>query len=248
MKNVGKLSKTYSIRTYECDKHQNLRLLTLMNILQDAADSHADALGVGYEYCHAHGLAWVASNYHVKIFRNPKIHEEVVVNTWPSEEKKLGAIRDYEIKDSSGNLLVQASTQWVLISFENKKPQFLRAHLPEYQVIPEKADNFEFTRLPLPEQFNYQKEICVRFDDIDVNNHVNNAVYPLWMSEAVPQEFRNTHIVTEFEISFKKEALLGETVLVSSYIEGLKSFHHITSLSDGRELAKASFIWAKYKS
>lgn len=240
---VQKYQKEYLIRSYECDKHENLRLLTLMNILQDAADSHADQLGVGFEYCVEHGLAWVAANYHVKINRAPKIHEHVTIQTWPSEEKKLGAIRDYQMYDHQNNLLVQASTQWVLINFATKRPQLLRANLPEYQIISEKADDFEFTKLPLPDQFNYSAEFMVRFDDIDVNNHVNNAVYPLWMSEAVPSEFRNNHIISELEIAFKKEVLVGEKIKVETYLEGLNSFHHIISAEDGHEIAKGAFTW-----
>ena len=242
---VQKYQKSYFIRSYECDKHQNLRLLTLMNILQDAADSHADLLGVGYEYCVAHGLAWVAANYHVKIHRTPKIHEHITIHTWPSEERKLGAIRDYQIEDDHGNVVLQASTQWVLINFESKRPQLLRANLPLYDVIPEKADSFEYTKLPIPEQFNFSTEFTVRFDDIDVNNHVNNAVYPLWMSEAVPAVFRDTHTVSELEIAFKKEVLVGEKIRVETFLEGLKSFHHIVSVDDGHEIAKAELTWAE---
>lgn len=242
---IQKYQKEYLIRSYECDKHENLRLLTLMNILQDAADSHADNLGLGYAYCVSHHLAWVAANYHVKIMRAPKIHEQVTIHTWPSEEKKLGAIRDYQMTDSEGHVIVQASTQWVLINFETKRPVPLRANLPEYAVVSEKADSFEFTRLPAPEKYNFETEFTVRFDDIDVNNHVNNAVYPLWMSEAVPSEFRDKHTVSELEIAFKKEVLVGETVKISTYLEGNKSYHEVTSAADGRELAKASFTWVE---
>jgi len=242
---VSKYQKEYFIRSYECDKHGNLRLLTLMNILQDAADSHADALGLGYEYCVSRQLAWVAANYHVKIFRAPKIHEPVVITTWPSEERKLSVVRDYEMADKDGNILVQASTQWVLINIENKRPQAIRANLPEYQVVSEKADNFEFTKLILPETFDLYKEIAVRFDDIDVNNHVNNAVYPLWASEAVSPEFRDNHAVSELEIAFKKEAFLGEKVKVATAMDNLNSFHEIISLADERELARVSVVWAE---
>lgn len=240
---VSKFCKDYLIRSYECDKHENLRLLTLMNILQDAADSHADALGLGYEFCSAHNLAWVAANYHVKITRAPKIHEHITIHTWPSEERKLGAIRDYEIRDDKGDILVQASTQWVLINIETKRPQPVRVNLPAYEVIPEKADNYDFTKLTLPETFQISKNFAVRFDDIDVNNHVNNAVYPLWISESVDTAFRDTHTVAELEIAFKKEAFAGETVNVSSSLNDLSSVHSVTCADDGRELARAFVRW-----
>lgn len=242
---VGKFSKDYLVRSYECDKHKNLRLLTLMNILQDMADTHAERLGVGYDFCAARNLAWVAASYHIKINRAPTLHEQISITTWPSEEKKLAAIRDYEIRDSRQNLLIQASTQWVLIDFITKRPTALRAHLPAYQVVPEKADSFEFTRLPLPENFDIFKTFTVRFDEIDINNHVNNAVYPLWVSETATTEFRDTHQVSELEIAFKKEALAGETIQSAAVFNGLESFHTLTAATDGRELARAAITWSK---
>ena len=60
--NIYKIEKEYLIRTYECDRNENLRLLTLMNIFQDVADSHASAMGLGLEYCLSKGVAWVGSN------------------------------------------------------------------------------------------------------------------------------------------------------------------------------------------
>ena len=242
---ISKYKKEYVIRTYECDKHENLRLLTLMNILQDSADCSADQLGVGYDFCVAHGLAWVAANYHIKVLRMPKIHEHITIQTWPSEEKKLGAIRDYEMFDEKGKLIIQASTQWVLINFETKRPQALRANLPMYDVLPEKADPYEFTKIPPVESPEFEKSFAVRFDDIDTNNHVNNAVYSLWLSESLPYEFRDNHEIAEMEITFKKEALIGENITILSALQGNKSLHSIVSANDGRELARAVLIWAQ---
>ena len=242
---VMKYTKEYEVRSYECDKHKNLRILTLMNIFQDIADSNADKMGVGYDYCVSHNLAWVAANYHVKILRSPKLREKITINSWPSEERKLAAIRDYEIIDEQKEVIVQASTQWVLIDFNSKRPQLLRAKLPQYEVLNEKADNFEFSNIALPENFDFEKDFVVRFDDIDVNNHVNNAVYPLWLSETVDDEFRNNHTISEIEISFKKEIHAGEVVKSKSSRNGLESIHSIISMTDGREAARAVLKWNK---
>jgi len=240
-----KYTKEYEVRSYECDKHKNLRILTLMNIFQDIADSNADKMGVGYDYCVSHNLAWVAANYHVKILRSPKLREKITIISWPSEERKLAAIRDYEIIDEQKEVIVQASTQWVLIDFNSKRPQLLRAKLPQYEVLNEKADNFEFSNIALPENFDFEKDFVVRFDDIDVNNHVNNAVYLLWFSESVDCDFRNTYTVCELEIIFKKEAHVGELIKSMSVRNGLQSWHSIISATDGKELARAVLKWTK---
>ena len=69
---VDKILTGLSYQSYECNRDGTLRLLTLMNIFQDTADTHASNLGVGIEHCLAHGLAWVGSNYQVAIDRMPR--------------------------------------------------------------------------------------------------------------------------------------------------------------------------------
>lgn len=242
---MEKFSKEYNIRTYECDKNSHLRILTLMNILQDMADSHATDLNLGLEFCLANGLAWVGSNYQVRIKRLPGLHETIKVVTWPAEEKKIGAVRDFIVYDEAGEVIIVASSQWILIDFARRRPVSLRAHLPEYTVIAERSLPTTFEKLPEPERVDMVKTFAVRFDDIDINNHVNNAVYPLWATEAVPMALRETHFPAEIEIAFKKEGHLGEDVEIATQIDGIVTLHVIKALSDDRELARLRINWQK---
>ncbi len=242
---MQKWKKEYQIRTYECDKNSNLRILTLMNIFQDMADSNASALGLGLEFCLEKGLAWVGSNYHICIKRLPVLHETIHVETWPAAEKKLGAIRDFIVYDNAGNILITASSQWILIDFIRKRPISLKEHLPEYSVITERALETDFPKLPEPERVDCQRRFSVRFDDIDFNRHVNNAVYPLWAIESVDHDFRDTHFPAEIEIAFKKEGHLGEDVEIITEINDKTTCHSVKALSDDRELARLRIKWQK---
>lgn len=71
-----KACKDYVVRSYECDKHGCLRLVTLMNIFQDIADSNAAEIGLGLDFCRERGLAWVGANYHIIINNYPKLHQK----------------------------------------------------------------------------------------------------------------------------------------------------------------------------
>ena len=240
---ISKFEKEYIISSYECDRNENLRLLTLMNILQDAADGHATALGLGLDYCLSKGLAWVGSNYHLQILRLPKMHEKIRLLTWPAVEKKLGAIREFLLLDDKGKPIIKASSQWILIDAARRKPITLRENLPMYQVIDERVIETDLAKIPEPQRIDEKSEFFIRFDDIDLNNHVNNAVYPLWASEAVGIEFRSIHTPSEIEISFKKEGLYGENVSVETEINHLVSVHSIKASGDGRELARVRILW-----
>ena len=240
---LEKFIREYSIRSYECDCRETLRIVALMNIFQDIADSHASVLGVGIEHCLQHGLAWVGTNYHIKINRMPSWHEQIKVASWPSAEKKIGAVRDFEVVDDDGEVIIVASR--VLIDFNRKRPVSLRENLPSYQVIEQRALDTEFAKIETPQRIDISRSFAVRYDDIDVNRHVNNSIYPLWASESVGADFRLHHQPQEIEIAFKKECLYGDVVTVNTQIDDEISLHDIVAGEDGREVAKIRIKWQK---
>jgi acyl-CoA thioesterase FadM len=64
---VTKYRKEYVVKTYEADAHGVLRIVTLMNVLQDIAVEHADSLGFGFKECMKKGIVWVGANYLIDI-------------------------------------------------------------------------------------------------------------------------------------------------------------------------------------
>lgn len=242
---IKKYSGTYNIRSYECDRNNNLRILTLMNIFQDMADNHAREMGFGMEYVLSKGLAWVGSNYALDIERLPQMHENIRIETWPSEKKRVGAIRDFEVFGEDGRSIIRASSQWILIDFKRKRPVGLCENLPEYEALPQRSLATEFQKLPEIGRVDEEAKFRVRFDDIDINKHVNNAVYALWASESVETAFRLEHTPRHIEIAFKKEGHLGEKIRALTQQDGLRSLHSICTYDgdDDRELARVVIDW-----
>ena len=240
---VFKYRKQYHIKSYEVDCHGFLRIVSLMNFLQEAAVESADALGFGFEKCRDKGVVWVGSNYLIKISRLPKINEHIIIDTWPAEGKLWGAIRNFTIKDEEDNIIVRATSQWVLIDFARRRPVMLNKYFPEYNFLDEKVMDDDFHKLSQVENPDTIKDILVRYDDIDINNHVNNAVYPLWASEGLEPDYRMKHIPSEIEVCFKKEALFGEKIVVHTQVKSNESFHTILDKNSNAELADVRFIW-----
>ncbi|MBR1904569.1 MAG: hypothetical protein IJ824_05295 [Alphaproteobacteria bacterium] len=238
-----KYKKEYNVKSHEVDCHGFLRLLSLMSILQDIAVENADKLGLGLEVCARHDLAWVGSNYLVKIFRMPRQHESFVIETWPAEKKLWGAIRDFTMTDESGKPIILASSQWVLIDAKRRRPVMLSKYFPDYEAFGERALKTDFPKLPTVGESASKTSFKVRFDDIDVNGHVNNTIYPLWASESVDKDYRMTHLPSEIELCFKKEALYGETVDVLTEQTEDESLHCIYNRADHVELAQCRIKW-----
>ena len=240
---ISKYKKEYVVKSYEVDGHGFLRIVSLMNFLQDVAVENAEFLGFGFEACHQKGVAWVGSNYLLKISRFPKLDEHIIIETWPGEVKLWGAIRDFIIRDTAGNIIIKAISQWVLIDIGRRRPVMLNKYFPQYSLIDERVIAEDFQRVADIENPDSVKDFAVRFDDIDINEHVNNSIYPVWASESVEPSFRLKHIPQELEICFKKEALYGEKVEVWSKFAELTSTHIIKDKNTKAELAECRIVW-----
>ncbi len=240
-----KYRKEYNIRSYECDRNNNLRILTLMNILQDMADDDAARLGFGLKFCIEHGMTWVGTNYALEIDRLPKIHENIAIETWPSAKNKLSAYRDYEVFGEDGSSIIRASSQWVLINLEKWRPISVMDNMPQHLPLNERALDTDFPKISEITDGDSQFKFRVRFDDIDLNKHINNAVYILWAAEAVEPEFRLAHNPARIDINFRKEGYMGEKIMVTTKMDSNKSYHSIRTYdSDNeRELARAVIEW-----
>jgi acyl-ACP thioesterase len=214
-----------------------------MNILQDIATENADLLGLGLEICREHNLSWVGSNYLIQILRMPKLNEHMKITTWPAEKKLWGAIRDFIITDESGAPIIKASSQWVLIDFVRRRPVMLNKYFPDYNCLEERVLETEFPKIDIAEDGADIKEFSVRFDDIDVNEHVNNSIYPLWASESTDSAYRLKHLPAELEICYKKEALYGEKVEVRTKQNESESLHTIYDKESGAVLADCRIVW-----
>lgn len=241
---LEKYAKQYTIRSYECDCNNNLRILTLMNILQDIADENAGLLGFGLDFCINNGLTWVGTNYILEIDRLPKIHETIKIVTWPSARNKLSAYRDFEVFGEDNKSIIKATSEWALISLARRRPVSVIDNLPIKDIVEFRAIDTDFPKIPEVEEFENQYKFRVRFDDIDINKHINNAVYILWACEAVDSQFRLSHSPAKISINFKKEGFIGEKIMVVTEQKSANSLHSIRTYGeDERELARVQIEW-----
>ena len=236
----------YVVKSFECDRRDTLRLLTLLNLFQDIADDSANSIGIGYDYLRTVGKAWVLIAMNVQIDRMPHLAEEITVKSWPSDTSALYTEREFEVWSASGERIIRACSQWIVIDFATRRPMHLKDCLPEYEPIREKVIlEDRFPKLPATERDDYTERFLVRYDDIDRNDHVNNAIYSLWASESLEPQYRIEHVPAGLMINFRKEGLFGEKILVHTQMDGDTSLHSIQAVDDNRELARVRFTWQK---
>ena len=97
--------------------------------------------------------------------------------------------------------------------------------------------------------WDFQKRFHVRYQDIDVNLHANNASYVAWALEAIPIEVWQTARLTAMEVHYLAECRLGGAILSrlvrrDAEAPGAAFAHAVVREEDEKELARVTTAWA----
>lgn len=241
-------AKPFTVRYYEVGPSRLVRPATLLDYLQDAAAEHASILRIGVQDLHHRELTWVLSRLHLTAGRYAGVGETVLVRTWPSTRGGLSSCREFEVVDQQGEIAARATTAWVVLDLVRRRPVRIADVLPDYPLEPRRAIADDFPPLPRPEHAEREVRFTVRQSDLDMNRHVNNAVYVGWALESAPAEVAETRRPVDLEVGFRAEARAGDTVLARCAREaGAASggfLHEIVREKDGKELARLRVNWA----
>ena len=240
-------SKQYQVRAYEADFRGTVRPVTILDYLQDAASEHSATTGISVRDLRRKNMTWVLSRYHIRFLRYPGVGEVVRARTWRSAVEGLFALREFEITDTEDNPLVLATSSWVIMSLETKRPVRIESVVTDLPILNSRALADDFKSLPRLEDWDMEQTFTVRPSDLDMNRHVNHAVYVGWALETVPDEIFGGFNASEIEISYRAEAFRGDTVVArTKRIEGENSplfLHQVLNEKDGRELTRLKTAW-----
>ena len=117
----NKFSRELIIPCYDTDFSCLLKPAAFMDLAQEMANIHAQKLGFGYDDLMRTRTVWVLSRMHIHFDRYPEWREDVVLSTWHKGASRLFYLRDFQMKDRSGNVLVSATTSWLVINIDTRR-------------------------------------------------------------------------------------------------------------------------------
>ena len=241
---MKRYKKEHTLKVYEVTCFGDLKLLGLFNILQEVASEHADLLGIGYKACCSAGVAWVAASYRVDIKCLPKIGEKIYIETWIANCLAVTSQRCYQIKDEQGNILIEGLTNWALIDIKTLRPVVITKNLKidTSEIDGEKlVFSDEKIRLLQLEKVDYESHFYSRFDEMDTNQHINNAIYPTWSAESLPADWQEKNIPTEVQINFKSPTKAFEQIDIFTSIIENETLHKIQVGEEIKALVKINW-------
>lgn len=210
-----KYQQEFAIHSYETNRFGNASLSSIFNFLIEIAWEHAQKLDWGFDALKSNNYFWVLSRIYIQIEKYPKWQDKIIVETWPTGTESIYAFREYSIKNEAGEVIISASSAWLILDLESKRiirPDSLTDNFQKFaQTIicrhplkikaTNRAENLDFTP--------------VVFTDLDINQHFNSVKYVERAINNYGIEFLNDHEVKEIEINYLKEGMPDDSLAVS---------------------------------
>lgn len=207
---------------------------SLLSYLEDVACMHSEIAGFGVSNMDTIKRTWILLSWKIKVMKRPKFNDIIKVKTWSRLIDKFYAFRDFKIYNKNNELIAIATSKWLFIDIEKGKIVKITDDVSsKYEA--ENIAVFEEKDLPKlnePNSFENKIEYKIIKNMIDVNNHLHNIYYLDIAKEVLEQkEF------DEFEIMYKHEVKLGETV--KAIYSKQEDYHYVTIKNKEENLTHA---------
>ncbi|XP_030457756.1 palmitoyl-acyl carrier protein thioesterase, chloroplastic-like [Syzygium oleosum] len=259
--------QSFTIRSYELGTDYRASMEALMNYLQETALNHcrsiellADGFGSTPEMC-KRDLVWVTPKLQIVVDSYPLWNSIVEVDTWMVALGRNGMHREWLIRDlKTGKTMVKAVSMLVMMNKETRRiakfTKEIRLEIERHtmnQVPIIVIDSTKMRPLNAKTADYVRTGLTPRWNDLDVNNHVNNVKYINWILEAIPRSIWEDHEFHGVNIEYRRECRRDSLLRTLSTgvrdgpghtaeDEGIE-FDHLLLLENGLEIARARTKW-----
>lgn len=204
------MQKIYSdnilLRTSDFDCFGKIKPSAILDLFQEVAGAHAIQLGVGFDDLIKRNVLWVLVKVKFQIVSEMKMHQRVVVKTWPLPAGRVTLQREYLIEDVEGNVLVKGTSDWVTMDMNTRRLAPSGNIYPLEEFCEDR--NFEEKLRKIPDFDTAEalhSEIVPQYCDIDENMHLNNIKYSDYVLNLVKP--KKEEKITVLQIDFHREIM-----------------------------------------
>ncbi len=235
------LEAVFPVSISETDCLHLVKPVVILNFMQDLAAKSIDTYDSFYscENLLKKGLGWFLIRYRIEFEKHPLDVKELKVKTECRGAQKMTTYRDFEVYDNvTGERILRAVSSWLIVDIENKSVINIAKEFPDFLKFKTREEDITLQKLKSFIDYDYEKHFEVRYDDLDMNNHVNNTVYITWALEMLDFEFRKNYRIKSLDIYFKHEAKYGDKIVsqVKYDEDNLVTEHIIKNACNGEDL------------
>lgn len=220
---------------------------------QDLAISHSNSLGFTLDFLASKKRGWAITNWHIEMIRYPLFGDILTINTWSNQCRRMQAQRSFRVTDSNGDIVCNASSRWIYMDLERRRPAKLEEGMEESYLcnLPSAIENEKYT-MPKPEEeiIPLERQFTVTRRDTDTNGHANNTKYMEWAMDDVPDELYESRKIKEISAVYRKECYKGSKIVSKCFIsdveEGKQSLSIFYDQNDNSIVfAEIATLWVR---
>ena len=204
---------------------KDLSNTALLSYLEDVACMHSEIAGFGVNNMDEVKRTWILLSWKIKVIKRPKFNDTIKVRTWSRLIDKFYAFRDFEIYNQNKEIIGIATSKWIFIDTEKGKIVKVTDEVSKKYEQEDKSvfEQIDLEKLEAPNNFIKKEDYKITKNMIDVNNHLHNIYYLDVAKEVLADDIKEP---SEFEVMYKHEVNLGETV--KSIYSKEKDYHYVT--------------------
>lgn len=248
--NILKYSEQNTIPLYLCDRHRELPLTMMIQIMLGVSGSQTNKFedDLVNNYMKENDLSWIILQYELNIKRLPKAGETINIETYAAGYNRLFCYRYFNIYGEDEQKISDALVTFAWINIKKRKMVRLNPKIMSIYGAPKEDKIRRHTQPKRPDNDKAKTtHFDIHYSDIDSNNHVNNTVYVDWAIASLGIDFVNTYQPTYLKIKFDKEVLEDQDVQVVSSTtesENKASSKHLV-ITESNENALLELEWKK---
>jgi acyl-ACP thioesterase len=205
----------YQVTSADTDMFARAKLSFMLDLMIQGAIHSADSLGFGYDNLQEQQLFWVLNRITMEIKRPLLWKEKVEVETWPKDVHKILYLRDFIVRNETGDIIAKATSAWLAIDFKTKRPGRVEGIMREK--LTQMRERHAINELPekiIPIDSGIESVHQASYFDIDLNKHLTSTRYVDWMMDSLPIDYHEINYPKAFSINFLKETMPNETLML----------------------------------
>lgn len=238
----------HQLAYYECTDSGHPSMSMLLSMMTMVSDAHSISLGLDRATVDACGGAWVVIGYEGSFApEQPTFGDQVIIGTRALAYNHFFALREFWLTDlRHEHEYVRLRAMFVMMNLA--KRHLMR--IPNQVITPfhSPLDN-HLPRLATPAKLGptfTSRTYQVRYFDIDINHHVNNARYFDWLLDPLGADFLRHHQPRSLKIKYVAEVKEGAMVESRCHVDRqagqLRTIHEIWSA--GQCCTTAELSWS----
>lgn len=232
------IEREYNITEDMC-KDNVIKYHNLFRLMLNTSDEHSKIAQATTEDLLRRGYTWMIYKWRVDFYKMPVLGEKIKIKTWASEFKRLNACREFSVYNEKNEKIISASTIFLIVDMNKKKPIRIPDFVAEKFGIHEEKNFENIKRIKIKGEEFSSKDIEIKDENIDINNHVNNLVYLDWIIESMPSKYIEENKLEKISLIYNREIVNSKKVNITNY----KEDRIYTEIKTNEINAMAESIW-----